>query len=84
MCDAVMCEDIAGYYKCGPLYFITSQQSSLAFLLHSSEAQPDQPRSPLPTQRAFIVQFAFLLFYVPRCVIGFRVHRLAKAVCSQQ
>lgn len=47
MCDAVMCEDIAGYYKRGPLYFITSQQSSPAFLLHSSEAQPDQTRFPV-------------------------------------
>lgn len=64
MCDAVMCEDIAGYYEPGPLYFITSQQSSLAFLQHSSQGQPDQPHSLLPTQGAFIVQFAFFLFYV--------------------
>lgn len=82
MCEAVMCEDIAGYYKRGPLYFNTSQ-SSLAFLQHSSEAQPDQPRSLLLTQGAFIIQFAFFLFYVLPCVIGFRAHRLAKAVCSQ-
>lgn len=31
MCDAAMCENIVGYYKRGPLYFITSQQSSLFF-----------------------------------------------------
>lgn len=71
MRDAVMCEDIAGYYKPGPLYFITSQQSSLAFLQHSSEAQPDQPVSLLPAQGAFIVQFAFFPFYVLPCVIDF-------------
>lgn len=71
MHDAVMCEDIAGYYKPGPLYFITSQQSSLAFLLHSSEAQPDQPVSLLPAQGAFIVQLAFFPFYVLPCVIDF-------------
>lgn len=62
MCDVVMCEDIAGYYKRGPPYFITLQQSSLAFLQHSSEAQPDQPHSFLPTRGAFIVQFAFSSF----------------------
>lgn len=65
MRDAAMCEDIVGYNKPGPLYFITSQQSSLAFLQHSSEAQPDQPVSLLPAQGAFIVQFAFFPLLCP-------------------
>lgn len=84
MCDTVMCEDIAAYYKRGPLYFITSQQSSPPFSTASLRgvAGP-QPLSLVPTRGAFIVQFAFSPFYALPCVIGFRAHRLAKVARSQ-
>lgn len=77
-----MCEDMAVYYMCGPLYIITSQQSSLAFLQHRSETQQGQPRFPFrfTHMRVFYRSICIFLFYVLSCVIGFRAHRLAEAV----
>lgn len=50
MCDVVMCEDIAGYYKRASLFILSPHSRALLpFLQYSSEAQPDQPRSFLPT-----------------------------------
>lgn len=66
MYEAVMCEDIAGYYKWGPLlfYHLTAEFSSL-FCSTGTEAQPDQPCTLLS------FNLHFFPFYVLPCVIGF-------------
>lgn len=69
MCDAVMCEDIAGYYKPGPSLFY----HFAAELFSPSAAELRGTAGPatlllLTTQGAFILPFAFPPSFTPPLV----------------